>query len=413
MNVEIITIGDELLIGQVIDSNSAWIGRVLNESGFDVVKKTTISDNRELIQNTLSDSLASVDIVLITGGLGPTLDDITKSALCEYFDMEQVFSEEVFEDIKNFLSSEEQDINSLNRDQAMIPEGCSIIRNSVGTAPIMWFERNKQVVISMPGVPLEMKTAMKNSIIPRLEKNYDTGDIVHRTLSITGIPESDLAGMIQHWEENLPVYLQLAYLPSPGRVRLRITGKSRSKIEMVNKIDSLVAELKPIVGKSLWGVDDDLPEVLVGRFLTIARQTISCAESCTGGNIAHQLSRHSGSSVFFNGGVVAYHNDVKEAVLGVKKSDLTNYGAVSRPVVEQMALGVKKLMNTDWAVATSGIAGPTGGTDEKPVGTIWIAWAGPDGVHSRKFQFGNIREHNIISATESALVGLLINNNLS
>lgn len=408
MNVEIITIGDELLIGQVLDSNSAWIGQELNKHGFDITTKTTISDGADQIKKTLSDALTRVEIILITGGLGPTKDDITKKTLAEYFCSSMVFNPDVFDDIKDFLSSEEQGINQLNKDQAMVPDNCSIIRNRVGTAPIMWFDYNNKVVISMPGVPYEMKKAMTDSVIPRLKERYESKNILHRTLSVTGIPESDLSIMIADWELSLPDYISLAYLPSPTRVRLRLTGKGQSETMMKEQMTSLISDLKKIVGKPLWSINDDLPEQLLATKLIEQGQTISCAESCTGGNIAHQLTKHSGSSAFFNGGVVAYHNHIKESVLCVKKSDLEQYGAVSKTVVEQMATGVRTLMKTDLAVATSGIAGPTGGSAEKPVGTVWIAWAGPNGVHSKKFQFGHIRDINIISATEAALVGFLL-----
>lgn len=409
MNVEIITIGDELLIGQVIDSNSAWMGNILNQNGFDVVKKTTIPDQPNEIQNTITHSLHNVDIVLLTGGLGPTKDDVTKKTLCEYFECSLVYNADVFEDVKSFLSSEAQDINLLNRDQAMVPNKCKIIRNRVGTAPIMWFEKDNKVLIVMPGVPYEMKKVMTEEIIPKLKTIFNTTEIIHKTLIVTGIPESDLSLLINDFESELPKYITLAYLPSPTRVRLRLTGKGKSLSILEEEINNLSLKLKKIIGKPLWSMNDDLPEILLGQKLISNNQTISCAESCTGGNIAHKLTKHSGSSSFFQGGVVAYHNHIKEHVLGVNKDDLIKYGAVSKSVVEQMATGVKKLMNTDWAVATSGIAGPTGGSEEKPVGTVWIAWAGPDGVKSKKFQFGKLRDINIIRSTEAALIELLLN----
>ncbi len=407
MDVEIITIGDELLIGQVIDSNSAWLGIQLNLSGFDVVQKTTISDNKKQIIKTLDSSLSRVDIVLITGGLGPTKDDITKKTLCDYFKSEMVFNNDVFEDIKNFLNSEDQGINNLNRDQALVPENCFIIRNSVGTAPTLCFEIDNKVVISMPGVPYEMKAAMESGILPFLKEKFSTTTILHKTVIITGIPESDIALKIKSWEDNLPKYVDLAYLPSPMKVRLRLTCKGRPIIQMTEKLESLVVTLKEIIGEPLWSLNDLEPEIVLGELLKNNNFTLSCAESCTGGNIAHKVTKVSGSSSYFYGGVVAYDNSIKENVLGVNIDDLKEYGAVSKPVVEQMALGVKKLMKTDWAVATSGIAGPTGGTTLKPVGTVWIAWAGPHGVESKMFLFGKLREQNIISSTESGLVGLI------
>ena len=407
MNVEIITIGDELLIGQVTDTNSAWMGQILTKNGFEVSKKVTIPDVESIISKTIKDSLNNVDILLITGGLGPTNDDVTKKTLCDYFKCSLVFNDEVFEDLKSFLNSEDQDINALNRDQALVPDNCTIFRNRVGTAPTMLFKQNNKVVISMPGVPYEMKKIMEDNVIPWLRANYYTTEIVNKTLIVSGIPESDLSISLKDIESSLPAYIKLAYLPSPTSVRLRLTGKGESLENMEDSINLISSKIKKIIGKALWSKNDEPPEIMLGKKLTKSGETISCAESCTGGNIAHKLTKHSGSSAFFQGGVVAYHNHIKEDVLGVKHEDLERYGAVSKSVVEQMALGVKKLMNTDWAVATSGVAGPTGGSDEKPVGTVWIAWAGPDGVESRRFQFGKNRDINIISATETALVGFL------
>lgn len=407
MNVEIITIGDELLIGQVIDTNSAWLGKELNSSGFDVQQKTTISDNKKQIINALDSSLSRSQIVLITGGLGPTKDDITKKTLCEYFKSQMVFNKDVFEDIKDFLNSEDQGVNHLNRDQALVPADCYIIRNPVGTAPTLCFEVDNKIVISMPGVPYEMKAAVKSGVLPFLKKKFSTTTILHKTVTITDIPESDIAIKIKTWEDNLPKYVKLAYLPSPMKVRLRLTGKGRPIEEMAEKLELLVISLKEIVGEALWSLNDVKSEIILGELLKTKSLILSCAESCTGGNIAHKVTKVSGSSSYFYGGVVAYDNSIKENVLGVNIDDLNEFGAVSKPVVEQMALGVKKLMKTDWAVATSGIAGPTGGTIDKPVGTVWIAWAGPDGVESKKFLYGKLREQNIISSTESALVGLI------
>lgn len=407
MNVEVITIGDELLIGQVVDTNSAWMGRELNESGFDVSRKTAISDDASQISEALDEALSRVDVVLITGGLGPTRDDITKKTLCDYFNTKLVFNEQVLEDIQSLLAGRVKNLNSLNRDQALVPESCTVIRNPVGTAPIMCFDKGEKVVVSMPGVPSEMQKAMSDAVIPMLKKRFATTEILHKTILTNGIPEAVLAEKISNWEDGLPEYVKLAYLPAYGRVRLRLSAKGRSKEMMEKAIGVAVEELKGIIGASIWGYDDQLPEVVIGELLAVKGQTLACAESCSGGKIAHLLSSVPGASKYFKGGIVAYANSVKVAALNVEESDLETLGAVSKTVVEQMALGAKMALGVDWAVATSGIAGPDGGSDDKPVGTVWIAWAGPMGVESEVFSFGKIRERNVIRTSETALIGLL------
>lgn len=407
MNVEIITIGDELLIGQVLDTNSAWMGEHLNNFGFNVSCKTAISDNKNDIRETLENALKRCNVVLVTGGLGPTRDDITKHTLAEFFNSELIFNEVVFEDIKKFLKNRVNNFENLNREQAMVPDNCTVIRNTVGTAPIMWFEKDGKVVVSMPGVPSEMKTAMINEVLPKLKNSFETKEIIHKTILTIGVPEALLASRLTNFEDKLPENISLAYLPSVGKVRLRLSGKGGLNDNIKEIINSLTEEIEVLIRDNVWGYDNDLPELLIGDLLKEKGQTLACAESCTGGNIAHKVTEISGSSSYFMGGVVAYHNNIKEKVLGVAKSSLEEFGAVSRPVVEQMALGVRKLMNVDWAIATSGIAGPTGGTEEKPVGTVWIAWAGPEGVESREFRFGKDRDKNIIRSTDWALIGLL------
>ncbi len=405
MKIEIITIGTEILIGQITDTNSAWIGKTLNKEGFDVSKITSIVDNYKDITESLDNSLKNSDIVIITGGLGPTKDDITKKTLCDYFKCDLVFDQSVYDNVKQFLSSEDKDINTLNRDQALVPAECQVLNNRVGTAPGMLFEKEGKVVISLPGVPSEMIYLMDTYVVPYLKKNFRAVNIIHRTVITSGIPESDLAIKIENWEKELPDYISLAYLPAPRKVKLRLTGKSDD--DVTELIDRKFLELKSLVSEFIWADSDTEPEIVLGTLLKERGETISCAESCTGGNIAALLSKHSGSSAFFYGGVVSYDNSVKVSTLGVKSEDISTKGAVSREVVEQMALGVRKLMNTTWSIATSGIAGPTGGSEEKPVGTVWIAWAGPQGVTSRKYIFGKQRDKNITASTETAIVNLI------
>lgn len=406
MKIEIITIGDELLIGQVIDTNSAWMGRQLNSAGFEVSRIISISDTEEEILNILRESSQRADVVLMTGGLGPTKDDITKITLCKFFDMQLVFDEQVFEDVKNLLKVYVPNINELNRQQAMVPANCTVIRNPVGTAPIMWFDQGGTIYVSMPGVPSEMKNVMEKEIIPRLLKRFRNGVIVHKTVVVSGIPESSLSEMLHEFELSMPNFIKLAYLPSVGRIRLRFTGRGTDKGAIESAIDELIQPLKAIVGESILAYDDLSTVEMVADVFTKQKLTLSTAESCTGGNIAHQITKIPGSSNYFKGGVVAYHNEIKINLLDVDPLQLEQYGAVSKGVVEQMAMGARARLGSDYAVATSGIAGPDGGSEVKPVGTIWIAVAGPKGVVSECFTFGSLRERNITRSTEMALVML-------
>lgn len=406
--VEIITIGDELLIGQVVDTNSAWMGGELTLAGFKVDRVTSVSDTKEAIENALESAAKSSRIVLMTGGLGPTRDDITKKTLCDFFNTRLVFNEDVFSDIQQFLRGRVKNINTLNRDQAMVPEKCEIIRNRMGTAPIMWFDYNDSVVVSMPGVPSEMKLAMLNDIIPRLKAKYNPGKIVNKTILVHNIPEAVLAEMLTEWEDNLPSDIKLAYLPSPGRIRLRLTTRGQDALLLEGNIQKAVNDLVPIIGDSIFG-EEDLPVAeLFAQFFSNTGNSLSLAESCSGGYMAHLITSVAGSSKYFKGGMVPYSNEMKQLTLGVKKKDIDNYGAVSKQVVEQMAIGMREVSSSDYAIATSGIAGPGGGTDEKPVGTVWLAWVGPKNkVISEVYQFGKDRERNIIRTSETGLIELM------
>lgn len=404
MDVEIITIGTELLIGQVVDTNSAWMGTQLNLAGFDVTRKTTIPDTAMAITSAISEALDRVAIVLVTGGLGPTKDDITKHVLCELFNTQLVFDQAVYEDVERLLKGRVAQINELNRSQAMVPRDCTIIRNPVGTAPILWFNRQGKMLVAMPGVPSEMQQAMEHEVIPRLKQQFATGVILHKTILVGQLPESVLAERIAQWEEQLNPALTLAYLPSPATVRLRLTAKGDDAQELSQLIEAAVAELQPLIGEYIYGSGEVQPQTEIGRILTQWHQTLSVAESCTGGYMAHLLTGVPGSSCYFKGGIVAYSNEVKIGLLGVEPAVLERHGAVSQPVVEQMALGAQRALQTDYAIATSGIAGPSGGSVDKPVGTVWMAWATPEGVFSKKFQFGTIRERNILRSGETALI---------
>lgn len=403
MRAEIITIGDEILIGQIVDTNSAWMGQQLNLHGIEVYQITSVHDSRAHILEALANAERNADLVLITGGLGPTKDDITKKCLCEYFQTELVFYPEVLEHVKALLSSRNVEINQLNRDQALLPAGCTVLHNPVGTASGMWFERNNTVFVSMPGVPFEMEAIMSGEVFPRLIKKGIMQSIVHKTILTQGLPESMLAEKIEHWENALPPFIKLAYLPSALMVRLRLSAYGNDQAMLENEIDRQVKSLLKIIPDQVFGFDNDNLALVIGRMLVESAQTIAVAESCTGGNIAHSITSNPGSSAWFKGGVVAYSNEIKNRLLNVPAEMLEKYGAVSQQVAEAMAVGARKALNADYALATTGIAGPDGGTPEKPVGTVWIAVAGPSGVVSEKFIFRHNRERNIIRSTQTAL----------
>lgn len=403
MKAEIITIGDEILIGQIVDTNSAWMGQQLNLLGIEVYQVTSVHDNHDHILKAFSEAEQNADLVLITGGLGPTKDDITKKCLCEYFDTELIFHPEVLEHVRSLLSSRNVVINQLNQDQALLPASCSVLHNSAGTASGMWFKRNNTIFVSMPGVPFEMEAIMTEEVFPRLAKLGITQSIVHKTVLTIGLPESMLAEKIEKWEDALPDFIKLAYLPNQMMVRLRLSGYGTDEAAITDEIDKQVKELLTIIPELVFGFDDDNLGVALGRMLVESGKTLALAESCTGGNIAHFMTSNAGSSAYFKGGVVAYSNEIKNRLLEVPTELLESFGAVSQEVAEAMALGAQKALNTDYAVSTTGIAGPDGGSDEKPVGTVWITVAGPSGVTSKKYIFKHNRERNIIRTTHTAL----------
>lgn len=404
MQAEIITIGDELLIGQTIDTNSAWIGAELAKLGIRVYQITSITDQRDHILSALKNAESRSDLILITGGLGPTKDDITKETLCEYFDSKLVVNEEVLEDIEQYFSTRGVEVLQMNRDQALLPEKAKVIRNWQGTASGMWFERDHKVFVSMPGVPYEMKAMMEESVLPMVNHFFDVKPRVHKTVMTQGLPESILAQKIEAWEKELRGEgFGLAYLPSPGIVKLRITGYADTQQEGIEKVYAKVQSLKPLIEKYIYGYDGiTLPEV-VGKLLIERKSTLSTAESCTAGFLASSITAVPGSSSYYMGSIVAYSYESKTSELGVEADALIKYGAVSEKVIEQMAVGVREKFGTDYAIATSGIAGPGGGTPDKPVGTVWIAIAGKNRVVSKRFQFGNHRQRNVERTAVSAL----------
>lgn len=407
IKVEIITIGDEILIGQIVDTNSAWMATQLNQYGFEIHRITSVHDNGEQIKAAVRHALSEAHVVLLTGGIGPTKDDITKQTLCELFNTQLVYSQAVYENIMRLFKHRPHVMNPLTAAQAMVPEKCTVIQNEVGTAPVTWFEHEGKVVVSMPGVPYEMKHNMSSQVIPRLAAYFNTPHILHQTVLTYGIPESQLAITLTDWENSLPEHIHLAYLPNNGLVKLRLSGTSNDEDVLAEEIDALFKKLPALLGNAIIAHEDITPQAHLGALLRERRLTIGTAESCTGGNIAHLITSVAGSSSYFKGGVVAYSNEVKTEVLGVKEEDIVQEGAVSQTVVEQMAEGVRERLKTDYGIATSGIAGPDGGSDEKPVGTVWIAVASSEKTISKRYQFGQLREQNINRATQAAIVMLI------
>lgn len=403
MQAEIITIGDELLIGQVVDTNSAWLGSTLGDDGIKVIQITSVQDNAAQIVQAVNDALSRADIVLMTGGLGPTKDDITKKTLAEMFGMKLVRNEQVYEMVGKQLALRGIAFTELNQGQALVPDGCTVLPNRNGTAPGMWFERDGKVLISMPGVPFEMKALVKDEVLPRLRKHFALDANVHRTVITFGLAESILADTIASWEEALPPYLHLAYLPSALCIRLRLSAYEIDRQKAEQEIESQIEKLSKVIPHYIIGSEDDSLESVTGTLLKTRGETLATAESCTGGNIAHRFTAMPGASEYFKGGVVAYSNEVKMALLGVDPESLNRYGAVSQSVAEQMAEGVRRATGATYGISTTGIAGPTGGTPEKPVGTVWMAVATPNGVFSRRMVFGSVRSQNIERASSNCI----------
>ena len=426
MKAEIITIGDELLIGQVVDTNSAWMAQRLNEAGISLHQVTSVHDDRQHILRALDEAFSRADLVLTTGGLGPTKDDITKHVLCEYFHTTLVEDPIVREHIHALYKERPDVLNRLTATQWLVPQLATILTNRVGSAPIMVFEKNKngtfktsetlspqetQFLVAMPGVPYEMQVAMQEQVMPYIEAIRRLGDkvrgeVIHRTILLAGIPESTLAIRIEAWEDALPKTMHLAYLPKDGTIRLRLSTYGEATAE---EMDEQIAALLPLINDYIIALEDKPLEAILGEILKQKNATIATAESCTGGRLAAALNALPGSSSYYLGSVVAYANDVKQQVLGVEQDTLAQHGAVSEQTVREMAEGVRRLMHADYAIATSGIAGPDGGTEDKPVGTVWIAWATPEGTVAERFQFGvaRLREQITQRAVTTALVRMI------
>ena len=410
MIAEIITIGDEILIGQIVDTNSAYISKELNKIGVSVHQITSIEDERSHILQTLKEASERADIIIITGGLGPTKDDITKKCLCEFFDDKLVRNEKVLKHIEYLFDKYiETPISDLNRDQALLPSKAIALHNEYGTAAGMWFEENGKVFVSMPGVPYEMKGLMESEIIPRLMKNFSRPVILHKTVITYGLGESAIAEKIEDWEDNLPAHIKLAYLPNLGRVRLRLTGRGDNEDFLRNSIDAEITKLHEIIGDIIYGFEDDDPiELVIGRMLAEKGWTLSTAESCSGGRLASKFTKAPGSSTSFKGSIVCYATKSKIDLLGVSEELIEEKSVVSGEVAEAMAVGAREKLEADFAISTTGNAGPTKGDSDADIGTVFIGIATPNGVTSHKFMFGNHRE-KVIGKTVNKAMELIQN----
>lgn len=404
MKATIVTVGDEILIGQIIDTNSGVIAKSLDKIGIGVHEMLSITDDKQHILKTLSTLQNKVDLVVITGGLGPTKDDITKKTLCEYFDDELVSDDKVLAHVTQIIEGFfKRPITQLNIDQALVPSKCEVLFNQVGTAPGMWMQKENTVFISLPGVPYEMKYLMENEVIPKLVAKFERPFIIHKTLLTYGVGESLLAERIENWEDNLPEIIKLAYLPSPGRVRLRLSARGKDEAILQNELKSQIEKLQPLISDCLVGFEEDESiEVVLGRLLTEKKLTIATAESCTGGKIASKITSVSGSSAYFKGSIVSYATEIKVNVLGISEEIINKYSVVSAEVVQEMALKSQQIFKTDFTIATTGNAGPDKGDSEAEIGTVFIALATPKGVLCEEFQFGQPREKVIDRAVNKA-----------
>jgi len=395
VKAEIIAIGDELLYGQIMDTNSHWISQELDAVGVRVVRKTTVGDNRTDILTAFEEASKRADLILITGGLGPTQDDLTKPLLAEYFGCDIVEVPEAVAAVSSYFLRRGREMTPLNILQGHLPSCCTYVPNPVGTAPGMWFEQKGCFWMSMPGVPHEMKKLVKDFVLPKLTEVFDLPVIYHKLVKTAGIGESWLADLIKDWENALPPHIRLAYLPSLGHVKLRLTAFGTNKEQLQQEVASQIQEVLPQIEKYVYGYDEETLETAIGKLLKNAGKTLALAESCSGGYVSHLITTVPGSSAYFQGSVVPYQNAFKEQLLGVRPETISTHGAVSEETVEAMAKGVRSLFHADYGLASSGIAGPDGGTEDKPVGTVWIACAGPEGVETRKLQLTQDRMLNI------------------
>lgn len=405
----LINIGDELLIGQVVNTNAAFIGQQMTAAGFEITDVITIGDDGQAIREAVERAMSKTDVVLMTGGLGPTKDDITKKVICDIFQRELVMDEATLQQVTDMFAARGLELTETNRQQAAVPQGCVVLTNTLGTAPGLWMEKDGKVLISLPGVPFEMEKLIKDEVIPRLKAGpYNSSALLYKVLQCTNITESGLSDLLEEYEKQLPDELKLAYLPKPGIIRLRLTAEGSDTERMQMILNEQFATLKQLTAEYAFTDEDIEIEEVVGRLLTKSGKTLATAESCTGGYIAHLITSVPGSSRYFQGSLVSYSNDVKRDLLNVREDNLKRRGAVSEPVVSDMALNAMGLFDVDYTVATSGIAGPDGGTAEKPVGTVWIAVATPVRLTTKEFRFGNrMGRKQIIERAARAALNML------
>lgn len=402
----IMTIGDELLIGQTIDTNSAWIARHLNAMGIEVIRRIAVGDTWDAITGGLNEELPKAELLVITGGLGPTSDDITKPLLCEYFGGKLVRDQRVLDHLYEMFAKRNRPIIERNLKQADVPDNCTVLFNQMGTAPGMWFERDGKIIVSLPGVPFEMKHILETEVLTRLNGRFQSDAVVHRNIMTAGEGESFIAERLMSFEASLPAYIKLAYLPDASFVKLRLTGTGKENNELTTEVEHKQQELAAILGNIVIALDDVPMEQLLAEALKSNNATVAFAESCTGGYFGHTITSLSGASAFFTGSVVCYDNSIKEKVLGVKASTLAEYGAVSLQTVTEMAEGVRQLMNVDYALSVSGVLGPTGGTDRVKVGTVWMAVSSAKETRTKEFRFFYDRERNKEMAVKNGLLFL-------
>lgn len=407
MNAHIIAVGDEILQGQTLNTNANFLAEKLTDLAFTVEELCSIGDTKEAITKTLDKSIGKYKLILMTGGLGPTSDDITKKVLTEYFDDELIENVDVLKDVIKFITDRGQKVNKLNLQQALVPKNCKVIRNPIGTAPTMLFQKDNSILVAMPGVPFEMKQIFEEKVIPELKKIIKFPNSYIRIVHTLGIPEATLAERLSEFEKNLPQNIKIAYLPSPEGIKIKLSTFGGEQNKMLEDIDKQLKKLDKILGKNIFGYNGATLEKVLAEKLIEKNKTVAIAESCTGGLIGHKLTSVPGSSTYFKGGIISYSNKVKIESLGVKKTTIENHGAVSEQTVKEMAKGVINVFDTDYAIAVSGIAGPQGGTKEKPVGTVWIAIASKKEVKAFVFKFGNRRDINIRRTTSTAMFLLL------
>lgn len=403
IRAEVITIGDEILFGQITDTNTQWIGTELTGIGIRPIRKTSVGDQADAILTSLTEAHQRADVIILTGGLGPTKDDITKKTLCQYFGVGLAINEDALAFVTDFFAKRGREMTELNRQQAALPTNATYLKNWWGTAPGMWFEHENRVYVSLPGVPFEMKNLMTNAVLPQLQAYFQTPVIKHKIIRTVGIGESFLAERIADWEDTLPPHIRLAYLPHFGQVKLRLTATGTDEAVLNHELAEQVSAVMPLIAKHVFGYDADELETVVGTLLKARSLTLGIAESCTGGYVSSRITSVPGSSAYFQGSVVSYSNALKTSLLGVDVDTLTQFGAVSEPTVTQMAEGVRKALGTEVGMATTGIAGPDGGTADKPVGTVWIAVSTPQRTVTKLLKLGQYRDQNIQLTTTYVL----------